>query len=226
MSGAMPGVITADERSVPCGEVTSTRSPVPIPSLAAVAGIHLHPAAPHRGGQRVRHLLQPRQVGGGSVVEGRRRVRQEVEGELRRVAVELRLDERRRGRARAGRRSRRRGRRGARATCPTSRPSPAPRSTHRRPRQPAAARRRWRRARPPSIPRGGRAASAGDGRRPAARRRSPASGAAAPSPAAPRWPQPRASPTPARAPPTIPGTSDRAGSGRRGRWSRPGSCRS
>ena len=39
MSGAMPGVITADERSVPCAEVTSTRSPSPMPSFAAVCGL-------------------------------------------------------------------------------------------------------------------------------------------------------------------------------------------
>ena len=53
--------------------------------------VDLHPAAPHRGRQRIRHLLQPRQVRGRSVAELRRFVREEMERELRRVAVEPRF---------------------------------------------------------------------------------------------------------------------------------------
>src|SRR5579885_2122966 len=39
MSGAMPGKTTAGARSVPCDEVTSTRSPSAMPIFSAVFGL-------------------------------------------------------------------------------------------------------------------------------------------------------------------------------------------
>ena len=71
----MPGETIAAVRSVPCDDATSTTSPSRDAELRRGRRIDLDPAAPHRRRQRIRHLLQPRQVRERAVEERGRGIR-------------------------------------------------------------------------------------------------------------------------------------------------------
>ncbi len=219
-----PGDSTAAVRNVPCADVTSTTSPSPMPSFAAVAGIDLDPAAPHRRGQRIRHLLQPWQMRGEPSRNVVRRIRQEVEGILRRRRRRTRCDAADGARA-AGLRGRRPatsagGQRPHQPPFACASVHASPPSAHRRQR---GERRRQhlverlprqleRRSRPRPIS----SSTSGVARVSCSGRITGGATLAT------------ASTSPTRAPPRsmIRGTSGPAGSDRPGRSSRPGSCRS
>ena len=148
MSGAMPGEDHRRARSVPCVEAISTTSPSRDAEPRGRRRVDLDPAAPHRRGQRVRHLLQPRQVRQRAVEERDEGYGRKWNGILLRVAVELRLRRpaRRAAFAVAAPRWRRHGQR-RRQRAPPAALLLRLASTRRRPRRPRAASRTWR----PSI---------------------------------------------------------------------------
>ena len=194
-----------------------------MPSAFCGGRVDFHPAAPHRGRERVWHFLQPRQVRERAIQKGVRGVGQEMKWILLRAAVELRSDKRQRcGRSRPAGRARRReaGRQRSRPDAFRLRVGPCVdvrrcrgqagkcRAEHlveclpRQGKRPAKA--------PPDLEE-----YVGCAR---------ASGTRAASRAAPRWPRPSWPRT--RAPPrsTTRGTNDPAGSGPRGCWFHRGSC--